>query len=69
MGHYGIEQSKLNTETSAGFNSLLSRREGQDKYYVNVNNLVLSLFDERVGSGGDDIESTALNSLSIGRVG
>ena len=36
---------------------------------VNKNTSVLTLSDERVGSGGDDIESTTLTSLLKGRVG
>ena len=64
-----IEQSELNTKNSAGFSSLLSRREGKDEYYTKVTTSILTLSDERVGSGGDDIESTTLTSLSKGRVG
>ena len=61
-----VEQSELTTKTSAGFSSLSTRRKGQDRDYVKVTTLVLTLSDERFGSGGYDIESTTLTSLSKG---
>ena len=54
-----IEQFKLNTKTLSSFNSLLTRREGQDEDCIKVTS-VLTLSDERVGSGRDDIDSTTL---------
>ena len=56
-------------KTSVGFISVSTRREGQAEDYFKVTTLVLTIFDERVGSGGDDIELTTLISLSKGRVG
>ena len=56
-------------KTSAGWFSLSTGREGEDEDYVEGTTLVSSLSDERVGSGGDDINSTNLTSFSKGRVG
>ena len=46
---------------------LSTGREEQDKDLVKVTTSVLTLFDERAGSGGNDIDSTT--SLSEGRMG
>ena len=56
-------------KTSTGFSSLSARREGKDEYYVEATTLVSTLSDERVGSGGDDIDSTTLTLLSKRGVG
>ena len=55
-------------KTSAGFSSFSTRREEQDEYLVKETTSVLTLFDERVGSGGDDIELNTLTSIFKGRV-
>ena len=62
-----LEQYKLTTKASAGFSSLSTGRWYE--YCVKVTNSVLTLLDERVGLGGDDIHSTILISLFKGRVG
>ena len=56
-------------KTSAGFSLFSTRREEQDEYLVKETTLVLTLSDKRVGSGGDDIDSTPSTSLFKGRVG
>ena len=56
-------------KNSAGFGSFSIGREEQDEDLVKATTLVLTLSDERVGSGGDDIDSTTLTSLSKVRVG
>ena len=55
-------------KNSAGWFSLLIRREGQDEDCVEVTTSILTLSNERVGSCGYDIDSTTLTSLSKGRV-
>ena len=54
-------------KTSAGFSSFSTGREEQDEDFIKETTSVLTLFDERVRSGGNDIKSTI--SLSKGRVG
>ena len=54
-------------KTLAGFSSFSTIREEQDEDLVKATTSILTLSDERVGSGGDDIDSTT--SLSEGRVG
>ena len=56
-------------KTSAGFGSFSTGREEQDEDLLKETTSVLTLFDERVGLGGDDVDSTTLTSLFKGRVG
>ena len=63
------EQSERSIKTSAGLSSFSTRREEQDEYLVKVTTLGLTLYDERVGFSGDDIDSTTLTSIFKGRVG
>ena len=63
------EQSEWSIKTSAGFSSFSTGREEQDEDLVKATTSVLTLSNERVGSDGDDIDSTTLTSLSKRRVG
>ena len=56
-------------EISEGFSSFSTWREEHDEYLVKETTSVLTLSEERVGSGGDEIDSTNLTSLSKGRAG
>ena len=56
-------------KTSAGWFSILIKREGKDEDYVEGNTSLSTLSDERVGLGGDDIDSTTWTSLFKGRMG
>ena len=60
------EQLERSITTSVGFGSFSTGREEQDEYFVKETTSVLTLSDERVGMGGDDIDSTTLTSLSKG---
>ena len=54
-------------KTSVGLGSLSTGREEQDEYLVKETTSVLTLSNERVVLGGNDIDSTT--SLFEGRVG
>ena len=56
-------------KTSIGYSSFSTIREEQDADLVKVTTSVLTFSNEKVGSGGDDINSTTLTSLFKGRLG
>ena len=56
-------------KNSAGFSSFSTRREEHDEYFVKATTSVLTLSDERVGSGEDDVDLITSTSLFKRRVG